>query len=768
MTLNEFISYFKGVKQIGKNEYMALCPAHNDKNPSLSIGYSEEKQCILLNCYAGCSAESILNAVGLNLKDLYTERGTKTMENIKNTTDYIYHNADGSIAYTKTRFDYTNGKKSFKFKQPNGTNNLGGVQRVPYNLPEVLNSNKIYFVEGEKCANAVIENGGVATTLDTGANSVWQEHYTDYFTDKEVIIIPDNDTAGMKYAKMVLNNIPTAKIVILPDIKEKEDIYDWLKNGHTVSEIDRLPVYNASEITDTDVSLAKKETQAETIIRLVEENGTVLFHDAICDPFAAIMRKGHQEVLPICSKGEFELWLSSIYYKATNKPAKKESLSQAISILTAKAIFDNDDIIPLYTRVAQADNDFWYYLGDKECKAVKINESGWEVVDKPPILFRKFRHQNEQCLPQKDGDVRRILKYINLQEEYHTLFLCWLASCFIPDFPHTMPIFFGEKGAAKTTACVLLKRLIDPSALDTLTLQRNPKSLAVNLQQHWFLPFDNVSEIDVNTSDMLCRAITGGGIQQRKLFTDADDYIFTFQKCIALNGIDNAATRSDLLDRGIMLEVCRIDEENRREFSVIQAEFEEDLPYILGGIFDVLVKAIEIYPTVKLSKLPRMADFARWGYAIGEALGGLGDKFLSEYEENQKERNREVLDTDIVATLIRAFMEDKKEWSGLVSQLYIELSNIAPNYGINAKSKDYPPMPNSLSRRLNNIKSNLKEAGITFEGKQTMKGRQLFIKNEKISQLPSYRHYVLDIDKGETALTPIKANMSDNDEEVTF
>ncbi len=760
MTINEFITHFNGVKQTGSNQYTALCPAHADKNPSLSIGYSDKSNRILLHCYAGCSTDEILKSVGLTKADLH-EKGSIIMKETK----YTYNNADGTIAYIKTRIDNENGKR-FYFEQPNGVKNMQGVQHEPYNLPAVISAKRVYFVEGEKCANAVIENGGVATTLDTGANSVWQEHYTDYFADKEVIIIPDNDTAGMKYAKIVLKNIPTAKIVILPDLQEKQDIYDWLNDGHKLEEINALPSYDIHKDTDTGISLPKEETQAETIIRLVEENGTVLFHDTVDDPFAAVMKNGHQEVWAI-DGGEFSSWLNSIYYKAKMKPAKKESLSQALAVLTAKALFDNEEAIPLQTRVAQSDNDIWYFLSDSKCRAVKINESGWEIVDNPPILFRKYRHQKSQCLPKRKGDVWRILDYINLAE-CHTMFVCWLVSCFIPDFPHAMPIFYGEKGAAKTTACTLLKRLIDPSALKTLTIQKDPRSLSVNLQQHWFLPFDNVSRIDEETSDTLCRAITGGGIQQRKLFTNADDYIFTFQKCIALNGINNVATRPDLLDRAILVELCRIEDDKRKELSEIQAEFEKDLPYILGGIFDTLVEAVKIYLTVKLDYLPRMADFARWGYAIGEALGGLGDEFLAEYKLNQEERNIEILNTDIVATLIVAFMKDRKEWSGLVSQLYTELVELAPKYGVNPKQKEFPVLPNVLSRRLNNIRSNLKEAGITFDGTSTMQGKKLVITNEKFASLPSYSHYIISTNSDGSPKVEINQPDDDFDEEVPF
>ena len=64
---------------------------------------------------------------------------------------------DGSIAYTKNRFDKADGKKSFSFVRPNGEKGLGDKKPVPYNLPEVIRAQKVYFVEGEKCADAVIQ-----------------------------------------------------------------------------------------------------------------------------------------------------------------------------------------------------------------------------------------------------------------------------------------------------------------------------------------------------------------------------------------------------------------------------------------------------------------------------------------------------------------------------------------------------------------------------------------------------------------------------------
>lgn len=743
MQLEKFILNFQKTKKTGENQYMALCPAHDDKHPSLSIGLSTTDNRILLHCYAGCKTADILSSVGLEPKDLYVN--TKGLDIMKKTK-YTYYDANGSVAYFKIRTDYDDGRKNFFFQKPNGESNAKGIQHVLYNLPAVLNAEKVYFVEGEKCADAVIQQGAVATTLDAGAQSPWYPYYNEYLNGKEVIVIPDNDTPGMEYAKKIAQNIHTAKIVKLPDLPKKGDIVDWLAMGHTLQEIDALPVFEIPKDTEGNttnnivdaapVDSFKKEKQAETMIRFVEEKNTILFHDTLNVPYAAIMVNGHREVWPI-DNSTFDLWLQKLYYTEKKSTAQKASVSQAKELLEAKALFDNTEAIPLETRVARQNNIIWYNLSNENWQAVKITENGWEIVNDPPILFKRFSHQKRQLSPKEGGKIQRILKYVNLQEN-HTLFLCWLVSCFIPGFPHTMPVFFGEKGAAKTTTCVFLKKLIDPSALEALTVPKDAKSLLVNLQMHWFLPFDNVSHLSAETSDTLCRAITGGGIQERKLFSNADDYIFTFQKCVALNGINNVANRPDLLDRAILIKLSRIDEKDRKELSELNDNFEMDLPYILGGVFDVLSKAMKIYPTIELNKLPRMADFARWGFVIGQALGGLGNKFLAEYNSNQAIRNVEILNTDIVATLVVGFMNNKSQWSGLVSELHNKLIEIAPQYGISNKNKGFPTAPQVLSRRLNNLQSNLKEAGISFLSRSTMAGKEITLVNEKISQLSSF------------------------------
>ena len=608
-----------------------------------------------------------------------------------------------------------------------------------------MNSSLIYFVEGEKCADILIKNGLTATTLDSGANSVWYDYYNDYFDKKEVIIIPDNDNAGNKYAVKILEHIPTANVIVLSDLDEKEDVYDWLKSGHNVSELGGLPKMNKTEFISkssskkTDVTKPNeniKENQTDTILSLFYENNAKLLIDSTGNYYASIAVNSHKEVKRLDSE-DFKYWLIYLFRNKKGYTPKKESVSQAISALSANALYEIKERTPLSVRVAKTDETFWYDLSNSDYQAVKITADGWSIEDNPPELFVRLRHQIPQVLPKSNGDIYKIFDYININEN-KTLFLCWMISCFIPDIPHPMPIFHGEKGASKSTSCALLKKIIDPSSLGVLTLQKAERTMAVNLQNHWFLPFDNVSCINEETSDTLCRAITGSGIQQRKLHTNGDDYIFTFKRCIALNGINNVARRSDLLDRAILIELSRIDENKRKENSAITKEFDKDLPLILGNIFDILSKAIKIYPKVKLNKLPRMADFSHWGYAIAQALGDLGETFLDEYKCNYNKQNIEAINSDIVATLLIAFMKEKEIWKGKVSELLKELTYFADREKIKTKTNDFPSQANLLSRKLNSLKSNLKSIGIDFKSESKSDATYITITNENSPQLPPY------------------------------
>src|SRR5437764_15054591 len=75
--LDNVLAHLKGVRPSLRG-WKACCPAHADREPSLSSGLGEQGQ-VLLKCFAGCSLERIIEAMGLTLTDLFPE-GTSATE----------------------------------------------------------------------------------------------------------------------------------------------------------------------------------------------------------------------------------------------------------------------------------------------------------------------------------------------------------------------------------------------------------------------------------------------------------------------------------------------------------------------------------------------------------------------------------------------------------------------------------------------------------------------------------------------------------------
>jgi hypothetical protein len=272
-----------------------------------------------------------------------------------------------------------------------------------------------------------------------------------------------------------------------------------------------------------------------------------------------------------------------------------------------------------------------------------------------------------------------------------------------------------------------------------MTLPNDKNELVLMLMTNYAPCFDNLDGLSPWQSDMLCQAATGGGISKRELYTDMEEVILSFLRCPMLNGINLVASRDDLLDRCVLFKLERIDEEERKTETEFWRELEEDRPYILGAIFDVLAKALQIYPDVKLPVLPRMADFATWGYAIMEAAGDMGEAFLRAYRKNIAGAVEEAVTNDIVGAVIVEFMEGKKEWQGTATELLEAMSELP---SVNVKDKAWPKRPNTLTRKLNKIKSALADYGIKVDTdfRTTTQRLILLQRVDNLSSLSSYRH----------------------------
>ncbi len=515
-------------------------------------------------------------------------------------------------------------------------------------------------------------------------------------------------------------------------------------------EIGRLEKKVASQ----EAAGGEEATQADQLIKIAVESA-FLFHDETKDGFARFEIDGHREIWPLSSKF-FKHWLTHKFYERTEKSPSNNTYLQALNAIQAKAIFDGSEH-RLHLRIAEHDGALWYDLANEAWQAVKITRDGWETTNDPPILFRRFKNTAAQALPEPGGNLELMKKYINLQdEEDWQLLYALIIHAFIPGAPHGVPVFYGDKGSAKTTAQRVIRKLIDPAHRDTMTLPADKNELALMLMTNYAPCFDNLDGLQPWQSDMLCQAATGGGISKRELYTDMDEVILSFLRCPMLNGINLAASRDDLLDRSVLFRLERIGSRERKTERRLWREFERDRPYILGAIFAALSGALKVYPKVRLNALPRMADFAEWGYAIMEAIDGSGDAFLKAYYKNIAKAVEEAVLGDMVGAAMAVFMEDKETWEGTATELLNLLGELP---GVNKKEKYWPKRPNTLARRLNKIKSALADYGIGVDtDARTANQRYVTcISNRKTSSLLSYRH--LDPSSSDSGMT-INAKVS--------
>jgi DNA primase len=70
--MNILLDCLDKVRATGRDSYVACCPAHKDKSPSLAIKFNQDGR-TLIHCFAGCEPNDILGSIGLTIDDLFDE-----------------------------------------------------------------------------------------------------------------------------------------------------------------------------------------------------------------------------------------------------------------------------------------------------------------------------------------------------------------------------------------------------------------------------------------------------------------------------------------------------------------------------------------------------------------------------------------------------------------------------------------------------------------------------------------------------------------------
>ena len=277
-------------KRVGKG-WLASCPlpthgqGHGDKNPSLSISDGDDGK-PLFKCHSGCDQHEVFAAIrdygllpDLEIRDpLASIKPLPALQAPVLEHEWVYVDEYGDPLFVKQRFKTSTAKgKDYRQarinKDGSKSYSLGDCRIVPYRLPELLNAKTagraIYLVEGEKAADALVEIGAIATSAHSGSGS-WPAEITQYFAGATVVMLPDNDLAGWKYARLVaaalIPVVKSLRIADLPLERPTDDAWEWVHQyGGTRQELAELakqaqPITSQDDVTIPERLVAAKET----------------------------------------------------------------------------------------------------------------------------------------------------------------------------------------------------------------------------------------------------------------------------------------------------------------------------------------------------------------------------------------------------------------------------------------------------------------------------------------------------------------------------
>ncbi len=453
--------------------------------------------------------------------------------------------------------------------------------------------------------------------------------------------------------------------------------------------------------------------QKSQVDQLMEfANAWEYFHTRNGEAYATIHLKGHFETWPVRSKN-FQQLLLSRYYVEFGKAVPAKALSEAVALCEAKAQFEGNEV-KVFTRLAEYNGKIYLDLADEEWTILEIDTEGWRVAVNPIAKFRRSRGMEALPLPVAGGSIEELRPFINTANESDwKLLIAWLVGALRPQGPYPILVLHGEQGSAKSTTARILRSLIDPNVADLRSEPRGVQDLMLAANNGWIVSLDNLSSLSGTLSDALCRVATGGGYGTRELFSDKDEVLIEVQRPCIINGIEELATRPDLLDRALIVYLPAIPDSSRRPERDLWNDFRAAQGRIMGALLAATSAALARLPNINLPALPRLADFVSWVSAAERDLGWPDGAFVKGYMLNRTSANDLALDGSLVAQSIRQLCSDCWQWKGTATEL---LSFLNSQIGeLTQRQRSWPTSANALSNALRRSTPNLRKIGISVE-----------------------------------------------------
>jgi hypothetical protein len=610
---------------------------------------------------------------------------------------------------------------------------------MPYRYPDCLDAiargEQVLWVEGESTADAAWAVGIAATTSIGGSGRYRSDQYRGLFPSESLVICPDRDAAGIKYASAIAVDYPDAQwLYAIPKSQlwyrladgGGADLEDWIAEGATKDVIlaaieprrDLSPKASIAPSVPTNSpsdDRPAKRSIADQLLDLVEAADVELFSTPSGDCYADIREGQTRQTLGL-RKREFKDWLVHQYYSATRKSASADAITQVIATSEAKTRFEGEKR-PVFIRSADHEGKVYLDLGTETWAAIEIDSAGWRITHDAPVRFRRPSGLLPLPTPIAGGNLDDFQSLLNLDQNNWTIALLWLLQGLKPAAEYPILVVTAPPRTGKSTFSEALKNTIDPSTVSMLPSVGDVRNFAVTCSNRRVIAIDNVSGLTPEQSDILCRASTKGGYSHRTLQTDSDETTIEFLNPQILNGIEAIATRGDLLDRSLLIGLRPPTERQSR--SSFNAKLTALHPQTLGALLTLLSDVLRVMPEISGlagQSSERFTELVEIGLAVEKVLDWPPGTVERTLRTARSEAHEIAVDSSPVGAAIRELMAnppDRTEWRGTAAQLLNTLSQIVPEKV--SRGQYWPADSTRLAKILSRIGSDLEAIGIPIK-----------------------------------------------------
>lgn len=478
------------------------------------------------------------------------------------------------------------------------------------------------------------------------------------------------------------------------------------------------------------------------------------------------------------TSAHFRSWLHVNFCGGMN--TKRITINNVISSLEDLAEYDTTlQQTKLFMRVGNYEGKIYLNLCNEEREVVVVDEEGWRTIkeDEAPVLFVHSR--NMKALPSpipyaeftasKDMEFQAFDKLrlmVNTSEEDFFCVIGWLIAALNPSMQCPILWMSAGKGRGKTTLTNCLKDLIDPDITGALAPFEKEKDFSIAASSRYIIGLDNFSKLTHKWSNIFCRAVTGEGIVQRKLYSDDTALDMSLRVPMIINGIDFKPARSDLQDRCFPVTLQKLNADKRRTEHELEELFEQNHQLILSALLNAVSSALrnkDYKPRGKNVDV-RMLDASLFIMKAANAgtLPFSDEKFrdilLSKKSEVDAAEKAKLFDDPLSSIIYDMAVEKARNleakdaqniivWDDATSKLLEEIRERAKK-GVKGTLNDIPSSPRAFGRRLSGEAGNILKANDI----SIVRGRSSKQRNTIITFSPSQEDFAqLGEDKNESS-----------------